>query len=184
MSPLDPLAPDQRAVVALVLQQGRSYDEIAAMLGIPVDAVRARAHGGLADLVPENGLPREITGPLADYLLGQQPERDAEATRGLLAESAPAREWAAGVAAALADVDLVLTPTLPCVAPRIGAGGTGDLDVREALIRFTYPFSLLGWPALALPCGSGEDGLPVSLQIAAPAGKDALVLAAGKLARG
>ena len=113
MSPLDPLAPDQRAVVTLVLQQGRSYDEIAAMLGIPVDAVRARAHAGLAGLVPENGLPREITGPLADYLLGQQPERDAEATRGLLAESAPARDWASGVASALADVAPGPLPEIP-----------------------------------------------------------------------
>ena len=113
MSPLEPLAPDQRAVVTLVLQQGRSYDEIAAMLGIPVDAVRARAHAGLAGLVPQNGLPREITGPLADYLLGQQPERDAEATRGLLAESAPARDWASGVAGALADVAPGPLPEIP-----------------------------------------------------------------------
>src|SRR5215208_1923564 len=97
MSPLESLAPDQRAVVALVLQQGRSYDEIAALLGIPVEAVRARAHAGLAALAPENGLPEEITAPLADFLLRQQPEPDAEATRGLLAESAPARAWATGV---------------------------------------------------------------------------------------
>jgi aspartyl-tRNA(Asn)/glutamyl-tRNA(Gln) amidotransferase subunit A len=91
-------------------------------------------------------------------------------------------EYRERIAEAVAAVDLVLTPTLPCVAPPVGAGGTGDLRVREALIRFTYPFSLLGWPALALPCGTAEDGFPASLQIAAPAGHDALVLAAGKLA--
>ena len=78
MSPLQPLAPDQRAVVSLVLQQGRSYDEIASLLGMPVDGVRARAHAGLASLARDNGLPAEITGPLADYLLGQQPPPDAE----------------------------------------------------------------------------------------------------------
>jgi Asp-tRNA(Asn)/Glu-tRNA(Gln) amidotransferase A subunit family amidase len=82
---------------------------------------------------------------------------------------------------ALDGLDLVLTPTLPVVAPPIGAGGTGDLAVRETLIRFTYPFSALGWPALAVPCGPAEDGLPASLQIAGRAGADALVLAAGKL---
>ena len=82
---------------------------------------------------------------------------------------------------ALAGLDLVLTPTLPIVPPALGRGaGPGDLDVREALIRFTYPFSALGWPALALPCGEA-DGLPVSLQIAGRAGSDALVLAAGNL---
>ncbi len=83
---------------------------------------------------------------------------------------------------ALDGLDLVLTPTLPCVAPPFGAGGIGDLNVRETLIRLTYPFSALGWPALALPCGPAEDGLPASLQIAGRAGADALVLAAGALA--
>src|SRR5215208_4703297 len=113
MSPLEPLAPDQRAVVALVLQQGRSYDEIAALLGIPVDAVRARAHAGLAALAPANGLPGEITAPLADYLLGQQPDADADATRGLLAESAPARAWATDVADRLGGVARSPLPEIP-----------------------------------------------------------------------
>jgi len=115
MAALEPLAPDQRAVVSLVLQQGRSYDEIASMLGIAPDAVRARAHAGLAALAPANGLPPEITGPIADYLLGQQPPRDAEATRGLLAESAPARGWAAGVAEHLAGVAPNGLPEVPGV---------------------------------------------------------------------
>ena len=113
MSPLEPLAPDQRAVVALVLQQGRSYDEIASLLGMPVDAVRARAHAGLAALATDNGLPAEITAPLADYLLGQQPERDSAATRGLLAESAAARGWAAEVVAQLGDVAPNGLPEIP-----------------------------------------------------------------------
>lgn len=82
---------------------------------------------------------------------------------------------------ALDRLDLLLTPTLPIVAPPLGRGAVGDLDVREALIRFTYPFSALGWPALALPCGPAEDGLPASLQIAGRAGADGLVLAAARL---
>jgi aspartyl-tRNA(Asn)/glutamyl-tRNA(Gln) amidotransferase subunit A len=89
------------------------------------------------------------------------------------------REYREQVDAALDGVDLVLTPTLPIVPPPLHRGvAPGDLDVREALIRFTYPFSSLGWPALALPCGEA-DGLPVSLQLAGRAGDDALVLAAG-----
>jgi Anti-sigma-K factor rskA/Sigma-70, region 4 len=126
MSPLEPLAPDQRAVVSLVLQQGRSYDEIAALLGIPVDAVRARAQAGLAALAPANGLPGEITAPLADYLLGQQPDADAEATRGLLAESAPARAWATGVAGRLAGVAKAPLPEIP------GADAAPALDATAA----------------------------------------------------
>ena len=36
---------------------------------------------------------------------------------------------------------------------------------RADFVRFTFPFNALGWPALALPCGAAEDGLPASIQI-------------------
>jgi len=103
--------------------------------------------------------------------------RDAEVERAERLR----REYADRVEEELAGVALVLTPTLPVVAPPLGRGAIGDLDLRETLIRFTYPFSALGWPALALPCGSADDGLPASLQIAGRAGADALVFAAGRL---
>jgi aspartyl-tRNA(Asn)/glutamyl-tRNA(Gln) amidotransferase subunit A len=75
-------------------------------------------------------------------------------------------------------LDLLVTPTLPFVAPPVGVG---DAALRERMIRFTYPFNALGWPALALPIGAAEDGLPASVQLVGKPGDDALVLAAGKL---
>ena len=79
---------------------------------------------------------------------------------------------------AMQGIDLLVTPTLPCVAPRVGVG---DLELRATLIHFTFPFNALGWPALALSCGPAEDGLPASLQVVGRPGDDALVLAAGRL---
>jgi aspartyl-tRNA(Asn)/glutamyl-tRNA(Gln) amidotransferase subunit A len=109
-------------------------------------------------------------------------ERCLEVTEAEAARAAERRdEYRETVEGALDGFDLVLTPTLPCVAPPIGAGEPGDLGVRRSLIRFTFPFNALGWPALALPCGAAEDGLPASVQLAGRPGADALVLAAGRL---
>jgi Asp-tRNA(Asn)/Glu-tRNA(Gln) amidotransferase A subunit family amidase len=85
------------------------------------------------------------------------------------------RERAAG---ALGALDLLVTPTLGFVAP---FAIRDDLEIRDAVIRFTYPFNALGWPALALPCGPAEQGLPASVQLVAPAGEDGRLLAAGRL---
>jgi len=79
---------------------------------------------------------------------------------------------------ALADFDLLLVPTLAFVAPPLPED---ERDVREAMIQFTFPFNALGWPALALPAGPAEDGLPASLQLVGRPGDDALVLAAGEV---
>lgn len=81
-------------------------------------------------------------------------------------------------AAALEGLDLLITPTLVSIAPPADAD---DLVIRDAVLRFTYPFNALGWPALALPCGAAERGLPASVQIIGRPGHDFAVLAAAEL---
>ncbi|HYQ10521.1 MAG TPA: amidase [Gaiellaceae bacterium] len=82
------------------------------------------------------------------------------------------------MAEAIEGLDLVVTPTVPFVPP---PADIDELELRGAGTSLTYPFSALGWPALALPCGAAEEGLPASVQLAAPANADAIVLAGGRL---
>jgi aspartyl-tRNA(Asn)/glutamyl-tRNA(Gln) amidotransferase subunit A len=84
-------------------------------------------------------------------------------------------DYRAAFAEAAAGVDLVLTPTLVCVAPPAPAD---ELELRGRLTKLTFPLNAVGWPAAALPCGLAEDGLPASVQLAAPQSQDALVLGA------
>jgi aspartyl-tRNA(Asn)/glutamyl-tRNA(Gln) amidotransferase subunit A len=71
------------------------------------------------------------------------------------------------VDAALTEVDALVLPTLPIVAPTLGADSVDVGPRREALrpvmLRLTQPFNLSRHPAVALPCATG--GLPVSLQV-------------------
>lgn len=94
--------------------------------------------------------------------------RDGEAARARYREQAEE---------AFEGFDVLVTPTLECVAPLVGEGGIGDHDVRARLVRNTLPFNALGWPAFALPCGTAEHGAPASLQIVGRPGADALVAA-------
>jgi hypothetical protein len=103
VTPLDTLAPDQRAVLELILRQGRSYGELSELLAIPERDVRARADAGLRTLAGEP--PAGVdSGRIADWLLGQQRDTDAERTREAVARNAPAREWAASAAERLREL--------------------------------------------------------------------------------
>ena len=86
MASLDELPPDQRAVLDLVLQRGRSYDDIARLLSIDRAGVRARALAAFDGIGPDTGLAPESRALITDYLLGQLPDRVAEQTRDRLAD--------------------------------------------------------------------------------------------------
>lgn len=115
MGRLDTLPADQRAVVGLLLRQGKGYDELSGLLHLDAATVRERAHAALGALAPAqaNGLDPERRAELADFLLGQGSEADREAARVFLAGSAPGRAWARGVAAELAPVGGGRLPELP-----------------------------------------------------------------------
>jgi aspartyl-tRNA(Asn)/glutamyl-tRNA(Gln) amidotransferase subunit A len=109
-------------------------------------------------------------------------ERAMQTTDAAVAAAERARaDYRERMAALLERVDVLVTPTLAVVAP---PAGVGDLALREQLLRFTYPFNAIGAPALALPCGAAEEGLPASVQLVGRPGTDALVLAIGRTLEG
>ncbi|MBT6442774.1 MAG: amidase, partial [Alphaproteobacteria bacterium] len=63
--------------------------------------------------------------------------------------------------------DLLLTPTMPTTAFPLGeASPIGEFGGEwDNFSPFTYPFNLSGQPAISMPCGLAEDGLPAGLQI-------------------
>jgi hypothetical protein len=95
LATFDQLSDEQRAIVELVLKQGKSYDELSDMLGLPETRVRELARDALVDLAPitARGVEEDWRGQLADYVLGQQAGPEATATRGHLRRSEAARSW-------------------------------------------------------------------------------------------
>jgi aspartyl-tRNA(Asn)/glutamyl-tRNA(Gln) amidotransferase subunit A len=73
-------------------------------------------------------------------------------------------------------VDVILAPTSPTVAFRIGARSDNPLQMYLSDI-FTIPANMAGLPGIAIPCGFA-DGLPVSLQVMGPAFGEEVVLRA------
>ncbi len=122
MARLDQLPPDQRAVLQLLLKQGKSYGEIASVLKIERSAVKARAHDALAALGPEDtDLNEDRRDEIGDYLLGQQDEGQRAATRTFLEGSPDGRAWARIVASELRELS-------PDGLPDIPAEGAAELD--------------------------------------------------------
>jgi aspartyl-tRNA(Asn)/glutamyl-tRNA(Gln) amidotransferase subunit A len=70
-------------------------------------------------------------------------------------------------AEAFRDFDFLITPTTPEEAFEIGAKTDDPLSMYLSDI-FTAPANLVGIPAIAVPSGLGQAGLPLSLQIMAP----------------
>ena len=77
--------------------------------------------------------------------------------------------------AAFAQVDIIVGPTSPVTAFRLGERVADPLQMYLADV-FTLPQALAGLPALSLPCGFDEQGLPIGLQLTAPALEEARLL--------
>lgn len=68
---------------------------------------------------------------------------------------------------AFKNVDVLLTPVVPSTAFKVGEKATNPLEMYMADI-FTIPASCAGIPAMSVPCGFGENNLPLSFQLISP----------------
>ena len=68
---------------------------------------------------------------------------------------------------AFCQCDVMLTPTAPAAAPRLGESLSDPLRMYLSDID-TVPVNLAGLPGLSMPCGFDETGLPVGAQLIGP----------------
>ena len=81
---------------------------------------------------------------------------------------------------ALRDVDVLVTPTQPSTALKIGQSvsriGTREESVFGVSARFCAPFNISGLPAASVPCGFSPEAMPIGLQIIGKPFDEATVL--------
>ena len=71
-------------------------------------------------------------------------------------------------------MDLIALPTTPSVAPL--REGADAVTAAARLTGLTSPFNLTGLPAISVPCGRDDDGLPIGLQLVSRRWGEALLL--------
>ncbi len=158
-------ASTQHFMVAYGAWVARELDRLGEMVGEPVTADDVEAGTWL---LAESG--RAVTAP---QLLA--------AVDGLHAGSRRMVAW-------WRHFDLLLTPTIPELPPRIGEFAATEENPFVGLLRsttmvsFTAPFNVSGQPAISLPLHQSAEGLPIGMQfVAAPAREDVLIRLAAQL---
>lgn len=179
MATFDQLSPEQRAIVELVLRQGKTYSELSEMLSLPEPRVRELARDALVELAPVSvrGVEEDWRGQLADYVLGQQFGPEATATKGHLRRSEAARSWTRSLLDSLEQLyENGSIPAIPegergrpkrAAAAAERPGGTrptlaaaSDPRMRRRLLAGAGALLLVLLAVLVWPVGllTGEDG--------------------------
>ena len=154
MPRIDELPADRRAVLQLLLKQGKSYDDLAALLRIEPAAVRERARDALDLLGPAAGsnLDPDEQDEIADYLLGQQSATQRASTRELLEVSAPGRAWARVVSGELRPMSGDNLPEIPAERAEVDEA-FGALEARKVARERQAKSSRLGGVLLLAAIG-------------------------------
>lgn len=167
----DHIEPDVNAAV-------RSMVQLAAGMGARVEVVT------VPDIAALNAIGRVILMAEASAVFEpyrNRPEAFGDDVRVLFAQGAllPAtdyvnaqrlrRQFRDAFLQLFTGIDVLLTPTTPTTAKRIGEtliqlGGVEE-DFRLATTRLVRGINVIGFPAVSLPCGFDAGGMPIGLQI-------------------
>ncbi len=138
MATLDQLPAEQRAIVELVVQRGRTYDALADVLQVPVERVRELARDALVELSPRTAsrVDPDWRGQVADYLLGQQSNDAGRTTRDYLKRTESARAWALSL---LDSLDPLYADGTQPVVPEPGGEPLGATKAAEPAADVVEP---------------------------------------------
>jgi hypothetical protein len=184
MARFDSLPADQKAVLQLLLKQGKSYDDLAGLLRTTPDQVRERALMALDALGSGDpqGLSDDRADEIADYLLGQQSATGRAQTRTFLEGSAAGRAWARSIAGELRPVAGDGLPEIPA-EPQETAEAFDALEARSrarddqasrsrigGIVLLAGAGLLLALVILVLTgvIGGGDDEAPTSASTTTP----------------
>jgi Asp-tRNA(Asn)/Glu-tRNA(Gln) amidotransferase A subunit family amidase len=179
--PIDPEVRDalDRAQTALEADGARlsdvTIDGMALAAAVQLNILCAEAGAVHAQRVKESGAlfgeDVRVRVEMANFLPGHWYVKAQRMRTGLVRN----------IEAAFAGADVLLCATLRSPAPRVGAShvrmGARDFPAHTAVTQLTMPFNLSGLPAVAVPWGKSREGVPISLQVVAPRGRDWRALA-------
>lgn len=178
----DPIStPEIRNALASALERVREGADMVEVSSKALDAIRWtiddiilyeawQVHGEQVERDPSHFGPETLRLFLSASQVTRDDYEEALETRARLLPSTDAL---------YEDIDVLLTPSTPFVAPTT----TPPIDTPDGAIEgyFTGPFNLTGDPALVLPCGFSDEGLPIGLQLSSPRGTDMALLANARL---
>ncbi len=130
-----------------------------------IEADLANIHGEMLEKSPDGFTPTFRAG--IDFGLSQSAPKLAQGLR-LIEEVRPIARRLFGT------VDALVTPTTPVPAFSF------DEEMPKTITTFTAFTNYAGCPALSIPMGKTEDGLPLGLQIVTPKREETLALRIGK----
>ncbi|WP_315775565.1 MULTISPECIES: amidase [unclassified Bradyrhizobium] len=146
--------------------------------GLAEDAVMPLQHAGLAALYGDafHNDPAQFDPDIAKQIERGLGLSGADVARALEASAQIARAFASF----FTQADVLLAPTVPCVAwpfTQLGPSKIGGKPVSpRAHAVFTPYANHAGVPAISIPCGTNVHGLPFGLQLIAARGRDRLLL--------